>query len=538
MRTLGNRLLIGLAGFLALGSAAGGLVIGGIEYLRSELRLVTSEYEQIQGYFRLHAHLTELYAEYGAVLADPDTAATLDVGALRQAINEQMLSLRADIERQTIEVTDGRYNPFAPDEANGTAAQTQLVSVANEIQAMLVEAETAEAHFRAGRTAEGLALLTDAFKRNPDEKLDPIIAEATRVKAEELRVGTQTAIGTVNAVRTGGIVFLVILAALMTATVLAVFLPFRRSTAFLQGQTDKLALGGSIAPASHVEGREFAALHDGLVRASATQAKLRDERDACEVRLGERTETLRQEQDALRRIDQIRRDFLADVSHELRTPLTVLRGVAEVALHTQSNDANELKRTLSRIIDETARVARIVDDLFFIARSQAGVLDLRTDIVDLAAVSQAAAQEAQAIARRARGRITWHGPAEAVEVEGDEDRLRQLFTILVDNAFKYGGRAPSVEVDHKVAGETITIDIRDHGPGVPEADLPHVFERLYRGATASAAPAGSGLGLPLAKSIVDGHGGAISLSNAEDGGAIARVVLPIFDADALEAATP
>ena len=538
MKTLGDRLLIGFVGFLILGSAAGGLAVAGIEYLRSELRVVSSENEQIRGYFRLHTYLTELYAEYGRVLADPDTASTLDVGELRRAINEQLLALRADIERENIEATDGRYNPFAPAEEEEASARRQLVSVANDIQALLVEAETAEAHFRAGRTSEGLALLTEAFKRDPEEKLDPIIAEATRAKEMQLGERSERAIATVNSVRLGGILFVIAFVSLMAAAVFAIVLPFRRSMAFLQGQTEKLTLGGRVEPASNVEGREFANLHDGLVRAADAQAQLRDERDALEVRLGERTEALREEQDALRRIDQIRREFLADVSHELRTPLTVLRGVADVALHTRSNDPEELKRAMTRIIEEAERVTRIVDDLFFIARSQAGVLDLRIDIVDLSTVSRAAAQEAQALAKRARGRVTWRGPSETVEVEGDEGRLRQLFTILVDNAFKYGGRAPAVEVDHKVTDETIIFDIRDHGPGVPEADLPHVFERLYRGATSAAAPTGSGLGLPLAKSIVDGHGGAISLTNAEDGGAIARVALPIFDADALEAAEP
>lgn len=537
MKTIRSRLVVALAGILIAGLATATIVIGGIERLRSELRLAQSEHSQMRSYFELHTSLRELHTEHRRILEDGGTASTLDVPALRQGIDELLLSLRAEIEREDIE-TGGLYRLPGLDGGEQASERERLLSLTREIQATLAMTEAADAHLRAGRTTEALEVLNEAFAIGLEERLDSIIAQAIDAEEEEMRVIAATALSYVNLVERSAIVFLVVLPTILAATVAAVALPCVRAIAFLQVQADKLALGGRVDLASSAGLRDVAAVQDGIVRAASAQARLRDELGACQARFSEHTEALREEQNALRRVDQVRRDFLADISHELRTPLTLLRGVAEVALRTNTNAPNEIKAALARMVDETARVTRIVDDLFFIARSQAGALDLRTDIVDLAALSKAAAREADALAVRARGRITWRDASAPVEVEGDEGRLRQLYTILVDNAFKYGGRKPVVEVEHTVSGETIIIDIRDHGPGVPEEDLPYVFDRLFRGARSTAAePGGSGLGLPLARSIVEGHRGEITLSNAEGGGALARVSLPIFDADALEAAS-
>ncbi len=246
---------------------------------------------------------------------------------------------------------------------------------------------------------------------------------------------------------------------------------------------------------------------------------------------------LRSEQDSLREVDQVRRDFLADVSHELRTPLTVLRGVAEVSLRGQSTDTADLRAAMERIVDEAGHVTRIVEDLFFIARSRAGGLDLRTDIVDLVEAHAATAREAEALLADRDASVDWQVPETEILVEGDLGRLRQLFTILLDNALKYGGSRPRIEARTQVSDGLVRIDVRDHGPGVPADDLPHVFDRLYRGAASQrAAPSGSGLGLPMARSIVEGHRGKITLENAADGGALVTVTLPHFDEDEFEEA--
>ncbi len=524
MDTFRNRLTAALIVLLTLSAMAFALTLARTEELRSAVRAQAADQAQIEGYLELHSYVGDLYSQYDRILDSADAATAVDFAAYRRQVEDLLLSLRAEIERETIEQNEAE----SPDQAVGSPASEgdRLLSLAGEIQSMLAGMEIGAALLRAGRTEEGRKVLEEALDESVDQKLDAIVFEAVAADRAEALASKEAILTRLDAVAYRSSAAFAAFALLLVATGAAILVPFVRSMAFLQAQTDKLALGGSVDPSPNRECREFAAVHDGLRRAAETQAQLRDERDVREDEFARRT-------DAMRRDDQVRRDFLADASHELRTPLTVLRGVAEVALRTQSNDPEELRTTLTRIVDEARHVTRIVDDLFFIARSRAGTLDLRTDIVDLTALSAVAAKKAEALAERARGRVTWHGPPATVEVEGDADRLRQLYTILVDNALKYGGRRSTVEVSHVLHGETVVIDIRDHGPGVPEEDLPHVFERLYRGAAPKDSD-GSGLGLPLAKSIVEGHGGSISLENAKGGGALARVSLPIFDADALE----
>ena len=530
MKMFRNRLLMAMIGFLVVGSAIVGLAVVRIVQLRSAVRLHATHQAQVYDYFELHTNLREFYSEFERIVEDVDGASKLDFDAYRRRTEELLLSVRAEIEREEIEL--GRLVPADRSEGDDeTSERARLLSLASEIQSMLAGSEIAASLFRADRTTEGLRILKEALDENVENKLDAILEEAVARDKAEARAIEAAIVARLEAAADRSIAGFAAVAALLVATAAAVLLPFLRSMAFLQAQADKLALGGGVDPAPSGQCTEFAAVHDGLRRTAAAQERLREERDVCEAEFSQR-------EDAMREIDQVRRDFLADVSHELRTPLTVLCGVAEVALRTHSNDPEELKETLARIVDESRHVTRIVNDLFFISRSQAGALDLRTDIVDLAAVSEGAAREAEALALQAGGRVEWRGLSESVEVEGDADRLRQLFTILIDNALKYGGRSPAVDVDLTLAVKTVVIAIRDHGPGVPEEDLPHVFERLYRGAaTATAEPGGSGLGLPLAKSIVEGHGGVISLGNAEGGGAISRVSLPVFDADRLEVST-
>ncbi len=526
MNKFRNRIVNTLIGLLALCSATVVIAIVRADESRSAVRIQAADLAQIQGYFELHSNLRDFYAEYGRIIEDPDSASRLDFDAYRRRIDELLLAVHSEIERESIELGEFEQvdRPYANDE---TSERARLLILASEIQSMIAGSEIAAALFRTGRQTEGVKVLEEVLDESVERKLDALIDEAVATNKAQARAIEEAVLERFDFVVSRSSMAFVVIAVVLTTTTLAILVPFVRSMAFLQSQADKLALGGDLDPPPDRACKEFTAVHEALTRAAATHARLREERDDCESEFEKRA-------NAMREVDQVRRDFLADVSHELRTPLTVLRGVAEVALRTQSNDPKELKSTIVRIVDESRHAGRIVDDLFFIARSRVGALDLRTDIVDLATVSEAAAREAESLAARAEGHVVWHGLAESVEVEGDADRLRQLFTILVDNALKHGGRCPRIEVNHTPAGEAVVIDVRDHGPGVSEDDLPHIFERLYRGA-ATMESDGSGLGLPLAKSIVEGHGGSISLSNAPGGGAIARVSLPIFDATTLEA---
>ena len=525
MRTIVGRVwAFLLAVFLVAVMASGGLLYA-LGQIRAEVRLEQAEHAQVESYLSLSAQLRGLYAEYLRVLDDAERG-PVDFRALRSGIDSVLFSLRGEIEREglAVEALAGQWV--------GEPERDQLVTLASEIEAILSAVEAADALFNDDRDAEAAALLTEALNEGLVLHLDPLIQAAVENDRAEARETAEEIQAMVARLETLTVLFVVAILALVVAGTLLIGLALGRAIPTLRAQMDGVALGGGPDGSVSATPRDFAGLHRSLDRISAAQQGLLARNRDLEQAIEQRTEAMRGEHQDLRTQDQVRRDFLADISHELRTPLTVLRGVAEVALRTKRSDPDQLRTAMARIVDEANHVGRIVNDLFFIARSQAGALDLRTDIVDLSDVAVGARDEAQSLASQGGGRVDWQGPDGAVEVEGDSGRLRQLLLILVDNALKHGGRPPKVRVRFEIEEQAARIQVLDNGAGLSEDDLPHVFERLYRGgATPDSEPGGSGLGLAVAKSIVDGHGGSISIANASGGGANAIVRLPRFHAD-------
>lgn len=249
-----------------------------------------------------------------------------------------------------------------------------------------------------------------------------------------------------------------------------------------------------------------------------------------ERQVAQRTEQLASANRQLADLDRLRVRFIAEISHELRTPLTVLRGEAEVALRGRSAPVEVYREALARVVEQAVDMARLVDDLLFLARAEADQVRFERRRVDLRDVLADAAREGQALARRRSVRLETERPDGPLPVDADPQRLKQAFVVLLDNAVTYS--EPSQEVALAVAADGdgwIEVVVRDRGPGVAAEDLPYVFDRFYRGRDAAArSVGGSGLGLPIAKWIVDKHGGEIALASGQGGGkgTIVRVRLP------------
>lgn len=219
---------------------------------------------------------------------------------------------------------------------------------------------------------------------------------------------------------------------------------------------------------------------------------------------------------------QRQREFAADASHELRTPLTIIRsGVEHLRRHPERPLA-DAAATLDDIDAEAAHLTHLVDDLLLLARADSGALDLVTQPVDLGDIAADAAGALGAPA--AAGGVTIRIDPEPAPAIGDPVRLRQLVTILVDNAVKHGGSGSTVEVTVRRGERAVQLTVRDHGPGIRTEDLPRVFDRFWR--ARGEASEGTGLGLAIAAAIVARHGGRIAAANAPDGGAILTAELP------------
>jgi signal transduction histidine kinase len=234
-------------------------------------------------------------------------------------------------------------------------------------------------------------------------------------------------------------------------------------------------------------------------------------------------------------IDHMRR-FMADAAHELRTPITVVRSRAEVALQ-RPRDAAAYEEALRGIERESARVGHIVEDLLTLARADAGERPIERHRVFLDDIALDAAASARALAER-KNVCVEVGEFEESPVDGDAELLRRLALILLDNAVKFTASGGTVMISVDAVADTVSLRIVDRGVGIPSDQLPHVFERFYRGDPSrtrgsDGASEGAGLGLAIAQWIAEEHGGAIRLDSAAGRGTTAIVSLPRAQADSL-----
>ncbi|HJV05001.1 MAG TPA: HAMP domain-containing sensor histidine kinase [Actinomycetota bacterium] len=214
------------------------------------------------------------------------------------------------------------------------------------------------------------------------------------------------------------------------------------------------------------------------------------------------------------------RRFLSDASHELRTPLTVARGQLE--LLEEALRSPEARRSLAVTMEELDRMRRIVDDLLLLARLDEGV-PLRREPVEVELVLREALLRGMQLAA-VTARVEAEPGAYAV---ADPDRLLQVLTNLVTNAVRHAGPDATITLRSRAEGGRVRLEVSDDGPGIPPEELPHVFDRMFRGARARTDTAGgAGLGLAIAASLTEAMGGSISVASEPGRGATFTIDLP------------
>ncbi len=257
------------------------------------------------------------------------------------------------------------------------------------------------------------------------------------------------------------------------------------------------------------------------------RTNLHDANVTLEATVEERTRALKTSNRKLANVDVNRRKLLADISHEFRTPLTVIRGEAEIALRGESKTREDYRESFQRIMDQADHTTRLVDDLLFIARVDAGEPRLTLRSVAIASMIDAVCVEFAVKAEQKDINIEQSCEDRKAIVHGDAGRLRQVFAILTDNALRYSNHGGVVEVKLTRGEAEVRISFRDHGIGLTEEDADQAFERFYRGVKAEKHARGTGLGLPVAKAIIEAHKGKITLEGKLGEGATAVVSLPV-----------
>jgi two-component system sensor histidine kinase CiaH len=232
---------------------------------------------------------------------------------------------------------------------------------------------------------------------------------------------------------------------------------------------------------------------------------------------------------------QRQQQFIADASHELRTPLTILHSATDLLDQHRAEPLQQNGELFDDIREEILRLERLSGDLLTLARSDLGELGLAVAPLDLLDSAQEAVQRVQPMAAEVGVTVAVDRKSESLEVEADPDRLHQVLLILLDNAIKHTPPAGEVRVSARRHGTEALLEVVDTGDGIPPDQIDQVFNRFVRAdASRSRAVGGAGLGLAIAKSLVEAHGGVMSLTSTLGVGTRVTVRLPLLEFSRLD----
>jgi len=214
------------------------------------------------------------------------------------------------------------------------------------------------------------------------------------------------------------------------------------------------------------------------------------------------------------KLDNMRKEFVANVSHEIRTPLTTIKSYTETLIDGAIDDRPTAEEFLNTINNEADRMTRIVKDLLELSQMDNNKMELHVQQVDLVALVKKNVGQHMVTATRLRKTVTFASSAAKMPMEVDPERINQVINNIVTNALKYSGENAVVNVVMEEAQQFYRVYVKDNGMGIPKEDLRRIFERFYRVDKArSRQLGGTGLGLSIAKEIMEAHGGKISASS-------------------------
>ena len=220
--------------------------------------------------------------------------------------------------------------------------------------------------------------------------------------------------------------------------------------------------------------------------------------------------------------EKVKSEFISSVSHELRTPLTAINGWGETLLG--DDDPQQLRRGVGIILKESRRLTNMVEELLDFSKMQDGRFTLNIEPVDIQAEFEDTIYTYMELFKQDNIELHYEGSDELFPpIPSDPERLKQVFCNVLDNAAKHGGGGRRIDAAVTAGAGNIVIKVRDYGPGIPEAELPFVKQKFYKG---SSKARGSGIGLAVCDEIIRLHEGTFSIGNAEGGGCLVTITLP------------
>ena len=256
--------------------------------------------------------------------------------------------------------------------------------------------------------------------------------------------------------------------------------------------------------------------------ASGSYGSKLEERSDNEI--GNLTDAINDMSEKVALAEKARTDFISQVSHELRTPLTAITGWSETIAYDPAVQGDSL-RGLNIISKEAERLTGMVTELLEFTRIQDGRFNLRIETVDIAEELEDAIFTYGKLMKQAGMDVHYDPPGKELPlIPGDPERLKQVFLNLLDNAMIHGGEGKMIDVSLGRDGNYVKIVFRDYGSGIPDAELPHVKEKFYKGSSKNR---GTGIGLAVCDEIISRHKGRMEIRNADGGGCMVQLYLPI-----------
>lgn len=481
-------------------------------------------HEEYAAYLALSAETFRLFKQIRRDLMDGEGETRFDVVLARQRLVQKLDEIESATEAE---------RALGLREGETYEEEQRLAALKEQIGIALSEVTEVEQLLSAGARDRAIALLSSTLEHRIDRQVSAIIDAGLADEREEVAEAQEVTSELTRQLRW------VALAAIIGATGFAVFAVLlllarlRKPLADLEEGTRKIA-DGVFDHSIDIDGSdEFAALgchFNGMAAQLGQQRRaLEDARRNLERQVAERTVELRHANEQLSQRDEMRSRFFADISHELRTPITAMRGLAEVALRARQDRETSYRTALGRVVDVSDQLTRLVNDLFLIARSESGALDLQKAPVDLQKVASAVAEDLRPLYAEAGATLEVEAPDGPMPVAGDRERLRQVFTILIDNALKHGPKGVTTRIRLAIDGQRCRAEVIDDGEGIAAQELDKIFDRFYRGNRGKEASASnSGLGLPIAKSLVQAHRGEIRVESEVGRGTVFTICLPLL----------
>ena len=505
-----TKLRITLIMILVMGLGGATLALWNLKQCRLHLEHINISHSIYESYLSLESHTYQLFKQYGDAII---------IGDVNQRAGKERLILLIESDVQSIRELIAEKISLVGNHASTKLNALELIESTVE---KLITRLDQFSPTGTGELASDWGRLSLLLNEEIDNGFQMLIQDALQEEQRDVQqIGDSIDDAMVNQ-RFFALVFAVATILLVAAVVMMlsrrVTRPINSLIAgvrkFGEGQLDyRVSLAG---PDELAEiGRTFNVMANRYAEKNQT---LSSEKESLTKAVEDRTKRLSLMLDEVKRSDESRKRMIADVSHELRTPMTIIKGEADIALRGEQKTASTYQGALTRIREAANHTARLVDDLLFVARSEAGEIELKVSHIDL-----------QKVVNDATHTFGHDVPVtsnlKSAVVQGDPGRIRQALLVLLENARHHGGDQIVMKIESMLDGFRIAVE--DSGPGMNQQEKSQAFQRFYRGSNAAERYRdGAGLGLPVALSIAQAHGGTITLDDRTGGGLVASLHLP------------